>query len=373
MAASNGATTLSLLPSSSSPKYPPYITKTPFICLVASSTPPLSSPYKLKRRRTRKNHLRPKLLKTLPIPDPEQPDPILLEFDPIHVELEPPVEQLVLEEFKELEAQEVDDINGGYEAQEVVRRDINWGYLGNLSKVSIFRIGLGLVGAFVGVWVYRSVNLGQKGDRVLGGNEGEDNREEVVYVDTTGLEDKIAEIQEMAREARKKEKIEAQARNDKGVGDEGGVDVVRFGIEREVDRRLVKVEKNLRNGLGKDRGGSEKGFDVKEDNGALMFKKKYKFKSPLIGLSDAPKGFQSLEDRSVSEGSVAAEDEILEETSNGNYGALELEDEAVSSDEDGERKAPVGKVTSTEASKKKSANRKERVKLGKVDSLNGNI
>lgn len=397
MAASYGASTFFLLPSSA--RYPPYTISKRMVCL-ASSTP-ISSPSKLRTKR--KNYLRPKILKTLTKP---LPNPLLPEL-PSTIPVDSPPEQQP--EF--LSGQLPDEGLKEFESHEVSTGDIN-GVLGKFSKISVFRIGLCLVGAFVfqticAVWMLGSTDSSHKDGildsedktRVLKlGLNGNSNAKHnilvngsgIVYVDKSGLEEKIAEIQAMAREVRRKESMKSQASN-KGLDDED-IEVVKTGIDKEVDNKLIKLRKSLRNGyekpsvgyLGKDRVGK----DVNEANGALMFKKKYKFKSPSISSSDRPKGFQSSDNHSISKmnnSSAVSGSEILEKTSNGNYGTLDndqrldlsngdlLGNGPITSDENGGRKAPVEKITSTQTAKKKLGNRKKRAKLGKAEPLNGNI
>ncbi|GFZ08989.1 hypothetical protein Acr_20g0007970 [Actinidia rufa] len=104
------------------------------------------------------------------------------------------------------------------------------------------------------------------------------------------LEDKISKIRAMARDA------------------------LKSGIEKEVERKLVLLRKKLEKkseksgvlpvsllrmlgeiGDGVDR----ESLDTKDVKKLLMFKKKYKFRSPSPSLGDKPKGFQGSVDRVI--------------------------------------------------------------------------
>ncbi|KAG6758846.1 hypothetical protein POTOM_035308 [Populus tomentosa] len=87
----------------------------------------------------------------------------------------------------------------------------------------------------------------------------------VVYVNENVLEEKINEIKVMDREVRERER--------RGLieGDEGS-----------------ELEKGL------------DGLDSKEENKKLMFKKKFRFKSPSMDARSTPMGFSGLKNRSVS-------------------------------------------------------------------------
>nr|GEW48320.1 hypothetical protein [Tanacetum cinerariifolium] len=114
------------------------------------------------------------------------------------------------------------------------------------------------------------------------------------------MDDRIVEIREMAREARKQEKIEAIRRglvNDDNDEDDVDFDSVEKSVkEKEVDGRLMKLKKSLEGnyeklpnvkGLRNESDGSDDG----EEFGSLMFKKKFKDNSPSVDSGDKPKGF----------------------------------------------------------------------------------
>ncbi|PWA79802.1 hypothetical protein CTI12_AA202110 [Artemisia annua] len=98
------------------------------------------------------------------------------------------------------------------------------------------------------------------------------------------MDDRIVEIREMAREARKQEKIEAKRRGLKSVK------------EKEVDGRLMKLRKSMEGDYEKLPNvnvlrNEGEGSDDSEEFGSLMFKKKYKYKSPSVDSGDKPMGF----------------------------------------------------------------------------------
>ncbi|KAK9289144.1 hypothetical protein L1049_017617 [Liquidambar formosana] len=148
-----------------------------------------------------------------------------------------------------------------------------------------------------------------------------------VFIDESELEAKIAEIRAMAREARESEKKEAKTN---GLVSEFDDDVsgssssrVKSGIEKEVDARLVKLQKRLNSVWEKSPGSlpsylnkfgkvedDKDNLDAKEANGGLMFKKKHKFRSPSTKPRNDPKGFQGLEGN----GSISKKEKSISET-----------------------------------------------------------
>lgn len=211
------------------------------------------------------------------------------------------------------------------------------GMVGKVSANSILKYGLYLVGLFAfqticAVWVLGSTNSNAKGSNLSGldmgvsekrkgkfllsKNEGFLNEKvdsklrNAIGLDEHDLEEKIKEIRTMAREARKIEEKELRD----GNREDDTVDEIldskdRIGIEKEIGARLVNLEKRLHSKRGKlqgldtkylDKGGGEDGdrmdnLNGKEDDKTLIFKKKFKFKSPAMNSRSAVKGFPGRE------------------------------------------------------------------------------
>ncbi|KAK6930160.1 hypothetical protein RJ641_004254 [Dillenia turbinata] len=283
----------------------------------------------------RKNHLRPKLLKTLTKPYPKPPTEFaeqtapdqfqLLQEECSSVTVEQPIEEVT-----NTIAADTEKLNGGV-----------WG----ISSRSVFQFAMGLIGAFVfqtlcAVWVFGSAefdekeqNLDKKSEsgflsmkkkgkveflfknngnfEVLNGN---------VYSGMPEIEEKIAEIQAMAREARKIDAEKSKGEREAGeidVDEDGGDNVEmenskeRTGIQKEVDERLVRLRRSLnsprqnlptsavnylkKSGKGEDRIVGDS-WDVKEAYRELMFKKKPKFRSISTNQRPDPEGFPGSKD-----------------------------------------------------------------------------
>ncbi|KVH91586.1 hypothetical protein Ccrd_006400 [Cynara cardunculus var. scolymus] len=286
----------------------------------------LSSSFPSRRRRT--NHLRQKILKTLenkPYPDPSNPDfPRKLPTTSI--------DETVQQQLAEADQLSVSETTGFVD-----------GIVAQFSPRSFVKIGFFLVGAFIlqticAVMIFGSNDLeGEDGNlngddfkqpRVLDRtNESKSNSllsknrnlietkdGGMVLVDESEMDNKITEIKEMAREARN---LEAKK---KGLVEEGDDDIDYDLIdkklkEKEVDGRLMKLRKSLEGNYEKlppkfptkesdIRNNGEKGTSAAEEAfGSLMFKKKYKYKSPSIDSGDKPKGFHG-EDHNVANGTL---------------------------------------------------------------------
>ncbi|KAL8481521.1 hypothetical protein ACS0TY_027870 [Phlomoides rotata] len=314
-----------------------------------------SSSFPAKRTR-RKNHLRQKILKTLRkpfIPKLPPANPIL----PID---SPPQEIEETGNFQEIQESEISEA-GNEEVQKFVELTegsvpssvgVN-GNVGILANNSILKYVLWMVGAFAfqtvcAVWVFGSADIDDKSELL---KESGESRVKIYlngngvgkmrlkdsdigpfgYVDELEMERKVEEIRVMAREARETERLESKR---KGIGSEesDGGKYFKSGIEEEVDNRLVKLRKKLGNaylkmpvasvgdsGKGNERrDGVEKGeLDDGESNGALLFKKKHRFKG-LLGADphpmEKPKGFSS-DDNRLENGNLEKENELF---SNGN-------------------------------------------------------
>ncbi|KAG8658828.1 hypothetical protein MANES_03G195600v8 [Manihot esculenta] len=274
-------------------------------CLASSVPAPFPS-----KRTNRKNHLRPKIHKTLTKPLTPAPLPHIVPVEhtiPIPIPL-PPANDAVLDapwgeiSSGSLLAEETDRFEEFGVSETIGAAGQYSCIVGKFSAKSLMKFCGYLVGVTIcAVWVLgnsssskkevRLNNLDSKGRIFLNGNN-------VAYFDGTDQEEKISEIRAMAREAREKEKRGRKEGNEES------------DIEKEIGERLVKLEKRLNskkeklpesfmNYLGlfgnddddDDEGLSENSLDPKEDLKALMFKKKFKFKSPSMNSRNSPKGF----------------------------------------------------------------------------------
>ncbi|KAJ1395217.1 hypothetical protein SESBI_33588 [Sesbania bispinosa] len=196
---------------------------------------------------------------------------------------------------------------------------------GNVSAADIFKYGgMYLVGAFVfqtiySVWALRNYVSNQKDvDLEINGREKRNvlfngNGKTVPVAgsaeDQIGMAKKIEEIKLMAREARK---IELEK---KGEDDESDVSSRKLGIEKEIGARLLKLQNRINSNNDSSaalrvnaHGNSAAGVardgnkNVNKGNEALLFKKKFKFKSPSTKATKTPKGFPGTQDRRASNG-----------------------------------------------------------------------
>ncbi|KAF5815452.1 hypothetical protein HanXRQr2_Chr03g0123251 [Helianthus annuus] len=307
MAGAAAATTSSAFP------LPPPVPGNPRVS--ASSLP---SSFRQRERRT--NHLRKKILKTLenkPYPDPSShpqfPHTI-------------PTQETLQQHFADSE--HLSSSKGPTFID---------GILGEFSNKSFAKIGLYLVGAFVfqticAVLIFGSKDLDDKDDTLniddgynsekkskakskssllSSGNRGYAETDEGAIGSVGGVEmdNRIMEIQEMARRAREQEKMEAKRR---GSGEEENDDVEDESVDRmvkkkEIDDRLTKLRKSLEGDYQKPVtkvSRKEGDVDNSSDSDSLMFKKKYKYKSPSVDSGDKPKGFGGMKDFHVANGSA---------------------------------------------------------------------
>ncbi|KAM0029688.1 hypothetical protein Hdeb2414_s0018g00528861 [Helianthus debilis subsp. tardiflorus] len=280
MAGAAAATTSSAFP------LPPPVPGNPRVS--ASSLP---SSFRQRERRT--NHLRKKILKTLenkPYPDPSShpqfPHPI-------------PTQETLQQQF--VESEHLSSSKGPTFID---------GILGEFSNKSFAKIGLYLVGAFVfqticAVLIFGSKDLDDKDDTLniddgynsekklksksksgllSSGNRGyvETDEGAIGSVGEVEMDNRIMEIQEMARRAREQEKMEAKRR---GSGEEENDDAEDESVDRmvkkkEIDDRLTKLRKSLEGD----------------------------YQKPVTKVSrkegDKPKGFGGMKDIHVANGSV---------------------------------------------------------------------
>ncbi|KAF7837820.1 uncharacterized protein G2W53_006302 [Senna tora] len=311
--------------------------------LVVSSIP---TPNSSKVRHRRKNHLRPKILKTLttsrpsisPLIPPESPlSPPQQTPEGNDLCVEAPADGAHSEsiaadageggDLEELQVSETTGASGEYN-----------GIAGKLTAGSILKYGAFLVGAFVlqtilSVYILLDDDSKQKaGDLDLNGKEkrsvlfggsgksmGATNASGVVYLENQlEMEKKIEEIKLMAREARRTEEVKKEEENgDPESDDDSAVSDHRLGIEKEIGDRLLKLQDKMNsdkdksaflqviNNLGKSvkpSGGVAKdNNNVNKGNGTLKFRKKLKYRSPLTKPTKTPKGFPGIRDYKASD------------------------------------------------------------------------
>ncbi|GMP56845.1 hypothetical protein CsSME_00021163 [Camellia sinensis var. sinensis] len=389
-------------------------TTSSFVPLSYSTSPPpkklvlslssISSPFPSKPT-SRKNYLRLKLLKTLTKPYPNH---LLPQSPPTSnplIPLDSPEEQIDESEIQDFEISEKSGTSGVFSDD-----------LGKFSTGSVIKVGLYLVGAFVfqticAVWVFGSAdsdyedgNLDSKGKTSVlelglnGDNEGKSSvllngsgnllnaelgfeQGGIGYVGGSELEERIVEIQAMARDARESERLKSKAN---GLDNDG---VVKTGIEKEVDSRLVKLRKRLQNSseklspvfpvnfLIKDSevedgvdGGS---LDPKDVNDPLMFKKKYQFRSPSAILRDKPKGFQGSEDHRSRSSAIEDEPIRVGSVDKDSVNLLDKEQQlgSVSLPLEEERKPSKEKSKSFQTTRKKLGKERAKTRLGKENGV----
>ncbi|PRQ39191.1 hypothetical protein RchiOBHm_Chr4g0422351 [Rosa chinensis] len=293
-----------ILPATTSPKIP-----------VSAS---VSVPSKITRR---KNYLRPKILKTLnPKPDPQTAQPVV----PVESPVTPSQDNHELEHSSD-RGDVVLGGGGGAEVEELRVSETTAelsGISGKFSARTVLKYGGYFIGLFVLQTVVsvlllgdsdpdensksRSSVLGKSNMKTSSGSE----LGNVVRFDESRLGEKIEEIRAMARKARKIEKNESKG----SIGNEDDAfskSKIKIGIEKEVGNRLVNLQKKLGSKreklpgsfvnylemFGKFEDGVRKNNEnVKEGDGALMFKKKLKFKTPTAEVNRNPKGFGGVKE-----------------------------------------------------------------------------
>ncbi|KAM7278425.1 hypothetical protein ACFE04_005559 [Oxalis oulophora] len=283
----------------------------------------------------RNNYLRTKILKTL---NPKLPLKKLL--NPIVVA--PPQNDSVLDQYSIPPEEETSSSSSSFaEAIETTPTNNNndSNNTGDLiSAKTVIKCGLFLIGALVFQTVYVVWVMGQqKSDSSVkdgssnnsnqflfnSGNEKVvlDTNGNVVYLNEVEMELKIREIRAMANEVRELEVTELKRKLGGGIVDDDPIvsSKGKSGIEKEIGARLVNVEKKLNSkseslpvmvmknldGLGGfDEDEEEEkeevswsSFKAKGMDENLMFKKKYKYKTPSTNPRSKPKGFSGLTDK----------------------------------------------------------------------------
>ncbi|KAK7387908.1 hypothetical protein VNO78_22706 [Psophocarpus tetragonolobus] len=256
----------------------------------------------------RKNHLRPKILKTI-----TKPRPPTLPLLPSPPPIVSPQENNPRLEIPAGEPNKLEVSEGTAKG---------YGIFENVSVADIFKyggmyfLGVLLLQTIYTVWAVGSYKLNQR--REGDGKENGDGKTVSLPVNCATnvclseeqllMENKIEEIKLMAREARR---IESQKKGEededfKMDDDEGAVSINRLGIEKEIGEQLLKLQNKI-NGSAKDisaalQSNSRAEVDrdvnknVNKGNEALVFKKKFKFRSPSTKDTKTPKGFPGTRD-----------------------------------------------------------------------------
>ncbi|KAG6731806.1 hypothetical protein I3842_01G147000 [Carya illinoinensis] len=298
----------------------------------ATRTKPLVAA-SLRKPTRRKNSLRPKILKTLTKPSLNPVIPIISPETKTetHLDFESLTEQVSGDTKAAADPGEGDKVEEFRVSETSAKYD---GIFGKLSAGSVLKYGAYFVGIFVlqtvcSVWIMGSGNSDRK-ERNLDSSSTESNKGKLfankngiisgasnaVFAHDSELERKIEEIRAMAREARKSEaKVEEEDDEDEDeIDEETAISRQRAGIEKEMSATLNNLQKRLDslpeklpgsyvNYLGKsgkiENGADRDKLDSKGSNGALMFKKKLKFRSPSTKSINGPNGFQGTGDRKV--------------------------------------------------------------------------
>ncbi|XP_076892697.1 uncharacterized protein LOC143544483 [Bidens hawaiensis] len=266
-----------------------------------------SLPSSFTSRTRRTNHLRKKILKTLenkPYPDPHIP------LKPITIPIQETLQPVESDQFSVSESPGfVDSV------------------FDTFSTRSVTKIGLYLVGAFIfqtvcAVMIFGSQDLDDKDENLIekksnlllsqNQDSNQDFKQGIIGMksgDGLEIDNRIIEIQEMARRAREQERVEGKRKGLVEEEDEDGEHepVDQTVKKKEIDDRLNKLRKSLeveyqKPGAKVSRNEDGVGNDVDED--LLMFKKKYKFKSPSDDSGDKPKGFGGIKDVDVANGTA---------------------------------------------------------------------
>jgi hypothetical protein len=210
----------------------------------------------------RKNYLRPKILRTL---NPKPQETVIIGIET--PENDPSSD--VVSDVEEIQVL----------SSSVVSNEVN-GISTKISPKLVAKYGLWLIGIFAFQTVCAVLFLGdstksEKTPEVSSDSEGNN----LVLLEDVEMNEKIAEIRMMAREARKSEGKQEE-------DDETGID-----IEKEIEARLSNMEKRLnsqRKGLAGLR--VEPLDESGNDEKSLMFEKKYKFKAEKPPMGNV-KGF----------------------------------------------------------------------------------
>ncbi|XP_038875865.1 uncharacterized protein LOC120068224 [Benincasa hispida] len=306
--------------------------------LSVSSSISISSRSKLPRR---KNHLRIKILKTLTKPPPFTVSPIPPESEsstPIVLpEISGPsgVETEVLSPAESCPSSTATDgesrLSESSDTASLLNFDVAKFSWGSFVRFGVYLLAVFAFQTICTVWVLEygsSIKEDKNSDeglsvrrksgrelllngneRIILGNFGSKTNK-LVYLEETKMREKIEEIRLMAKAARIEEKNKIS--DDIGEDDMEGGNVIsraRIGIEKEVDARLVKLEKRLNSAKEKipdspvnyllksenvEDAVERKGFNGEERNKSLMFKKKLKYRNSSSDRMKKPMGFQGF-------------------------------------------------------------------------------
>ncbi|XP_047309129.1 uncharacterized protein LOC124912535 [Impatiens glandulifera] len=286
--------------------------------IVSLQKEPISTPapFKLTRRRTRKNHLRLKILKKpqteilFPEPFPESPT---IQFQTPSPDLSDPfLEQdanqgTTTDTHQQQQSQyssdrfvELDPNEGTTETIGVpVGGSDAGGVNTTFSTRSVVKVGMYLVAAFLfqtvfAVLVFRPDGYERDDRRLDDVNEKEVEGNSSMGVDESEMGKKVFEIQAMARAARVKERLEFE--RNRADSDE----VIRTGIGKEVDNKLVNVRTRLQKSPVKlplsmpETDQDQETSNLGDSENLLMFEKKYKFKNSSAKPDNKPLGFRGF-------------------------------------------------------------------------------
>jgi len=227
---------------------------------------------------------------------------------------------------------------------------------------AVYFLGIVVLQTIYAVWAIGNYKISpQNGDLEVDGRGGGDGKTVSLPVDGVSgeqllMEEKIEEIRQMAKEARR---IESEKKGEEDVEDEdfesdedeeGVVSSRRDEFEKEISERLKNLQNRINSlnfrakditsalqidaseisAAGMDRGVSKK---VNEGDEALVFKKKFKFRSPSTNAPNSPKGFPGTQNWKASE--AIKRDSASEETAQdcgseaSDQGQMLLEDKQV--------------------------------------------
>ncbi|XP_058076940.1 uncharacterized protein LOC131225426 isoform X2 [Magnolia sinica] len=299
---------------------------------IQSSFSSLPFPHKPVKKTNRKNYLRPKL----PI-SPNCPSPLQ--------EIPNPTKDLFQEEGKKEQEQEQDqDVQGKDGKTELdlspsaISNPFTFGNANSFVKIAFFGFGLFVFQTICTVWFLSYADLDEK-SRSENSAAGSSQPEAVdqskigdvgVSLNEPEFEKKVSEIRIMAKEARaveRKNKRNAGPDSSSVVGEEGNENVVedavssiKTDIRKEVDQRLVRLQKGLR--IRKEKNLNSSSLDTKGGNSAL--RKKPKSGIPSMNARNYPKGFgvsKNYRSRSESDGSGldSSDQERGVDVSDGNF------------------------------------------------------
>ncbi|CAH9129787.1 unnamed protein product [Cuscuta epithymum] len=321
---------------------------TPFAAKHLSPTSSLSSLDHRKVTR-RKNKLRPKILKTLTKPYTNPPLPIELPHTNPVIPIESPPEEIHTLRSDEASSEystvpEMQEADVSETIREVQASEIPKPRVLNHRKIPVLNILLWSAAAVIVRYIYVSIlgsakdgETGEKDETLeMGTNDNTNNNIEsklnlflAANDDIGGVERKIEEIRVMARRVRAKEKVEAAKRSslsdDKGVGDS----FVSNAIGKEVENRLMSLHMPL------ERDDYPRRNSEKQDmNGAMLFKKKNRFRDSSSKPGYKPKGFmgksksdgeeQEKGDAFIGAGKVSLEER--KDIANSNHGSGVVQD-----------------------------------------------